>query len=150
MPITVTPFDATERQAILGLSVSPEQDDLIASNEESLEEADERPECIPLAVRADGALVGFAMYALDPDDGHYWIYRLMIDARFQGRGYGRAALAALVPLISAEPDCAHITISYHPENERAAGLYRSFGFRETGEVIAGETVARFKVASATG
>lgn len=145
MTITVTPLQPQDHTAVLALSVAPDQDDLIASNADSLDEAAERPECVPLLIRAAGEPVGFAMYALDPDDGQYWIYRLMIDQRFQGRGHGGAALAAIVALLAGRLDCSRVIISYHPENVRAAALYRRFGFRETGEVFAGETVARYDI-----
>jgi diamine N-acetyltransferase len=40
------------------------------------------------------------------------------------------------------PGCDEVIISYEPENDVARRLYASFGFRETGEVVEGETVAR--------
>jgi ribosomal protein S18 acetylase RimI-like enzyme len=41
-------------------------------------------------------MVGFVMYGIDADDDNYWIYRLMIDARHQRKGYGRAAMTELL------------------------------------------------------
>ena len=80
------------------------------------------------------------MYPLDPDDGNYWLYRLMIDARFQGRGYGAAAMQAIVALMRALPGCSSIVLGVEPANVRAASLYRHAGFRERGDSIEGETV----------
>lgn len=99
---------------------------------------------MPLAIYAGEAMVGFAMYALDADDGHYWIYRLMIDAGQQGKGYGRAAMRLLLDRLRAIPDCDDVTISYEPENQVARKLYAGLGFRETGEMISGEVVARLR------
>ncbi|OCP38696.1 GNAT family N-acetyltransferase [Ensifer sp. LC163] len=89
-----------------------------------------------------GQPVGFAMYALDPDDGNHWIYRLMIDARNQGKGFGRKALAAVVETMATIPGCDAIYLGVYPDNTRAHALYRRFGFRETGQIIGGETVLR--------
>ncbi len=143
--ITVLPLERAQRDAACKLAVAPDQEDFVASNVESLEEADERPECVPLGLHAGGELVGFAMYALDPDDGNYWIYRLMIDARHQGRGFGRAGLSAVVTLMSGLPGCSRIILGVNPDNARAVRLYRSFGFVETGAVIDGETVMAYQL-----
>lgn len=138
--ISVTPLLAAERDAVAALRVAPHQQDFVASNTASLQQADEQAFCTPLGIHADGELVGFAMYALDPDDGNYWLYRLMIDARFQGRGYGTAALQAIIVLMRALPDCSSIVLGVEPVNVRAARLYRQAGFRERGDEIGGETV----------
>jgi len=50
----------------------------------------------PLALYAESELVGFSMYALDSDDGRYWIYVFMIDAKHQRKGYGKAGLRETV------------------------------------------------------
>ena len=54
----------------------------------------------PFAIYADKKLVGFCMFsfapkAKDPDD-RYWLWRFMIDKRYQGRGYGQAALKEII------------------------------------------------------
>ena len=141
--IAATPLRDDERDAVRSLTVAAGQEDFVADNDESIEEADENAACVPLALRADGEIVGFAMYALDADDDNYWIYRLMIDARQQGRGFGRAALRAVVDEIVAQPGCTRVILGVHPDNLRAAALYRSFGFRETGDIINDEVVMRY-------
>ena len=146
MTVTLIPIDAAGRTAVLSLHVSPDQDDFVASNAESLDEADENPECFPLAVAAGGLVVGFAMYALDSDDDNYWIYRLMIDHRYQGRGFGRAALRALIARLSALAGCDAIYLGVAPENVVAAELYVGEGFAPTGEMFEGEIVMRRPVA----
>ena len=50
----------------------------------------------PLAVEADGRVVGFAIWAVDPDDQSYWIGGLVVDAAEQRKGYGRAVVQALL------------------------------------------------------
>lgn len=149
MTITLRPLDATERARMLELEVAPAQQGFVASNEESIEEADDGDHCVPLAIYADNQPVGFTMYALDPDDDNYWIYRLMIDQRYQRRGYGRQALLEMLKLMATLPGCGHVTLSVVPENETAMALYRAVGFRATGEIIGGEVVFRYNL-SVTG
>ncbi|WP_420960910.1 GNAT family N-acetyltransferase [Brucella sp. IR073] len=129
---------------ILALRPHAHQASFVATNEESLEEAEDNPACVPLLIRAAGEPVGFAMYALDADDGNYWIYRLMIDARHQGKGYGRAALIQILELLSKHPDCPFVILGLHPDNTDARKLYEQIGFRMTGEIIGGELVMKYE------
>ena len=94
----------------------------------------------PLAVCAGADVVGFVMWGFDPDDGHHWIGGLCIDARRQGKGFGRATVLELVELLRGL-GATGIALSYSPENTAAARLYASLGFVEDGEAY-GETVAR--------
>ena len=61
--------------------------------------------------------------------GRLWLDRLLIDRRFQGRGYGRAALAALLERLEREYHKKRIYLSVVEANRPAAALYESFGFR---------------------
>jgi diamine N-acetyltransferase len=63
----------------------------------------------------------------------------MVDARFQGRGYGRDALEAVVAL-TRERGHDTLRLSVVPENARAHEFYRRNGFAETGDVVEGELV----------
>lgn len=131
----------------IALRVSEAQRKMVAPNVYSLAQAKVQPECVPLAIYADGTMVGFVMYALDRDDGNWWIYRLMIDERYQGRGYGRAALEQVIARIRQEPGCDKIIVSIKPDNTVARTLYRSVGFVETGQQIGGEDVMCLAVAA---
>ncbi len=142
--VTLEPVSQTDYQQVIALNPHPHQQGFVASNEESLEDAGENPACVPLLVRAGGEPVGFAMYALDEDDGNYWIYRLMIDARHQGKGYGRAALRQLLGLLSELPDCPFVILGLQPGNDGARRLYEQTGFRMTGEVIGGELIMKYE------
>ena len=133
--------------SVLDLSVSAEQRDFVATNQYSLAQAYVQPECVPLALYAENKPVGFAMYSLDADDHQYWIYRLMIDQRYQGVGYGREAMELLINRIRGLSDEEHacIFISFEPENKVAKSLYESLGFVPDGRVEYGEIVYRLEV-----
>lgn len=89
-------------------------------------------------------MVGFAMYGREAETGFDWIIRLMIDTRYQGRGYGRAAMEELLARLKQAPDSKGIKISYRPENRTAERLYAQLGFRPTGEIEEGEVVAQLQ------
>lgn len=132
---------------VLELSVSQEQKKFVATNQYSLAQAYAQPECVPLALYAENKPVGFAMYSLDADDHQYWIYRLMIDQRHQGKGYGREAMNLLIDRIRAlsDEDHRYIYISFEPENAVARSLYESLGFLPDGRIEYGEVVYRLEL-----
>ena len=93
--------------------------------------------------------IGFAMigYDIPFDDEHdeyekywftrssYFLWRFMIDERYQKRGCGTAALQCAIDFIKTRPcgDADYCVISYKPENEVAKNLYFSIGFLELNE-----------------
>jgi diamine N-acetyltransferase len=141
MTMTLREITRENWEQCVRLSVLPEQERFVASNAVSLAQSKYEPEWIPLAVY-DDEMVGFVMYGVYPDEGKHWIMRLMVDRRFQGKGYGRAAMQLLLDRLRAIPGCDEVAIGYEPENAVARRLYANFGFRETGEVFEGETIAR--------
>ena len=145
--LSLVEIDRHNYLSILDLSVSEEQRSFVASNTYSLAQAFVQPECVPLALYAENKPVGFAMYCIDESDREYWIYRLMIDQRHQGRGYGRAAMLLLIDRIRSEMDEQRhrIYISFEPETEVAKSLYESLGFVPDGRVEYGEIVYRLDV-----
>jgi diamine N-acetyltransferase len=94
----------------------------------------------PLAIVDGDEVVGHVMWAEDPADRAIWIGGLVIDARHQGRGVGRAAIAAMTDRFVSAP--GGLALSYEPENVVARQLYASLGFVETGEREGDEIVAR--------
>jgi Acetyltransferases len=112
---------------------------------------------LPYGIYSDETLVGFLMIGYGADDewenppeiakGNYSIWRLMIDRRFQGKGYGKRAVELALEIIRTKPcgDAGYCYLSYEPENRRAKELYRSLGFEETGELDEEELIAVLKL-----
>lgn len=143
--VTVDQLKCEDIRIVLSLRVREDQKKFVANNKDSLAEAEENPACVPLVIRAKEGPVGFAMYALDQDDGNYWIYRLMIDDRFQRRGYGSAALIELIRMIAEIPDCSCIMLGVKPENNEAVRVYERAGFRLTGDILDGELIMSYQI-----
>jgi len=125
---------------IVALSVDEAQREWVLPNAVSIAQAKVQPECVPLAVYAGEQPVGFVMYCVDRDDGEYWLYRLMIDKRFQGLGYGRQALERVLDILRADGARHHIFLGVHPAAAAAVTLYRNLGFRFTGQVFGAEHI----------
>lgn len=138
--VHLAPVTARDRAAIAALKVEAAQAHFVADNAASLAEADEDPGASPRAILADDTLVGFLMYdASDLSDVR--LYRFMIDASQQGRGYGRAALQAFLAEVASLGNATRISICYEPENEPARNLYAKAGFVEEGLDEDGEMIA---------
>ena len=97
MAVELTEVTADNVGDVYELAVGPGQGEFVAPNPWSLAQAyAERDIAWPRAVVADGAIVGFIMLQFDPDDDEgrpFQLWRLMIAADHQGKGYGRAAVS---------------------------------------------------------
>ena len=98
----------------------------------------------PYAFVVDGALVGLAALAAEPRRRDLrWLFHFFIDERFQGRGYGPEALAAVISWVKEHhPACQFLALTVHPENDAAQRLYTRMAFTPTGDERDGEPVYR--------
>jgi diamine N-acetyltransferase len=134
---------------LVELQLLDHQKAYLASNAYSIAEAGLNPALRAHAVYGDERVIGFALYctadADAPDAGTYWIWRLMVDARLQGRGYGRQALELVLGEICSDATTRSIHICYKPDNAAAQRFYASLGFEELGiEDETGEMDARVR------
>lgn len=62
----------------------------------------------------------------------YSIWRLMIDKKYQNKGYGKEALQIALEFIRSFPcgKAEYCYLSYEPENVNAKRLYSKVGFME--------------------
>lgn len=134
-------------EAIADLSLEPEQANLVASNLFSIAESHFDPAARPRAILASKRTVGFLMYDVHRTRGNVrvFIYRFMIDRKYQGKGYGRAALSAALKEIKAIAGLKKVGIVYMPRNKLAKSLYSSFGFVEVGRDKDGEILAELRL-----
>jgi diamine N-acetyltransferase len=135
-------------RAVCRLAVAPSQRHLVAPNAVSLAEAIFSPHAWFRAIHADGVPVGFAMLSLDSagaDNGgipEYFLWRLMIDGDYQGRGYGREAIRLIIDHVRTLPGETGLLVSWVPGDASPEPFYLGLGFVPTGEVDDGEVVAR--------
>jgi diamine N-acetyltransferase len=133
---TVTLRDITKDNLrdILHLRVAPNQEQFVASNAVSLAEAHFEPD-LPWfrAIYAGDVPVGFLMLEYDREDTSYNLWRFMIDARYQGLGYGRKALELLFAHIKTLPG-EDVLYTHCAQAEGGPGpFYEKMGFVYTGE-----------------
>jgi diamine N-acetyltransferase len=98
------------------LRVAPGQERFVSGVQESL--ADDDPTCA----------------------WRYYLWRLLIDQRFQRRGYARAALDLVVAYVKGRPGAEALVTSAVPGDGSPIGFYLRYGFRLTGQVGNSEQV----------
>jgi diamine N-acetyltransferase len=127
------------------LDVAEHQRGFVATNVMSIAQSKVYPTLESKAVYADGEMVGFVMYGFDPETGRFSLARLMIDARRQGEGLGRASTKKVLETLRDREGCDSVYLSFVPENTGAEALYKSIGFEKTGEIDdeSGEIVMRY-------
>jgi GNAT superfamily N-acetyltransferase len=148
--ITLRQITAENWERAIQLKVSEEQKNFVASNLYSIAQVQFLPDFKAMGVYVEEELVGFALYGIDPDDGNYWIYRLMIDEKSQGKGYGKAALTEVLKDIKSgnSTSIPLVMIGYEPDNLLAKRLYENAGFVETEIASWGEQLAKLELKSA--
>lgn len=129
----------------IDLKVHPDQTAFVASNAYSLVQAQYIKGLYPLCIFDGEKMVGFAMWEEDPDDHSLAMCRLMIDKRYQKRGYGRAAVVKLMDLIRDQYGHVPFYTSFEPENTVAGDLYMSLGFEKTGELLGEEIILKINL-----
>jgi len=131
---------------VIKLRVADSQAGFVAPNAVSLAQALFAPEAWYRAIHAGEEIAGFVMLADEsqkkpcPAAPSIAVWRFMVDARFQGRGIGRAAMQQVIGHARGKRLFDTIELSYVPGPGSPEPFYRSLGFRPTGRVDDGEIV----------
>jgi diamine N-acetyltransferase len=125
-------------KAVLGLSVTKEQKKVYPrSNAYSIAEGHYPVDDDPVwmrAIYAGEVPVGFLMTSEAPDRGEYFLWRLMIDAKHQRKGYGSRAVKLLIARIRASPNAKVLMVSHLMDDNNADSFYQRLGFEYTDEL----------------
>ena len=158
-------IDAKNIWDIVALHVAESQREFVAPNDISIAQAYTAVGTVgfafPFGIYDDEKPVGFLMVGFNEAALHeiceekppeamknnYSLWRLMIDEKYQKKGYGREAVRLALAFIKSWPcgKAEYCALSYTPKNEVAKKLYGSFGFVENGERDDDEVVAVLKL-----
>lgn len=140
MTVSLRKIDDTNRTAVLALRVVPEEEQFVGGTlREALEDAQEYPHANPWirAIYAEDVPVGFVMISWNvvPDPpsviGPWYLWKLMIDSRYQRKGYGKTAVNLIAEIVRAEGGTELLT-SYVAGEGEPWPFYKRLGFRKTG------------------
>ncbi|WP_240620207.1 GNAT family N-acetyltransferase [Peribacillus acanthi] len=145
MTVTLVQINRDNWEEAISLSVKEEQKTFMASNLYSIAEVQFLNDFQAMGVYHGEEMIGFTMFGIDPDDGNYWIYRLMVDEKFQGNGFGAQAVKKVIEYIKTnnESQIPFIMIGYQPNNQGARMTYKKAGFKETEVAPWGEQLATY-------
>ena len=150
---TVTLREITRQTVrdVIALRVRPEQERYIAPNAVSVAEGHYHQEAWIRAIYADEVPVGFVMLhdenlRDDPEvEDFYALWRFMIDAKHQGKGYGSAAMGRVVEHVMTNPMATELLTSYVPGEHSPESFYLGVGFQHTGRRVHGEPEMRLEL-----
>ena len=148
-------------EAVMGLRRGPGQERylgrMISHFEDAISDAKACPRMWSVHDAETGQLVGFVMISdgipqdvLDANDdivGPYYLWRLLIDHRFQGRGYGAATIDAVAAYVRTRPNAEALLTSCRAGEGSPQPFYLQYGFVKTDRVVDGEDVLRLDLSS---
>src|SRR5258708_1202852 len=141
LKITLDPIDRKNYRKLFNMSLHNDQITFVTPPRWTLARCYVRQfgdnfEHLPHLIRAGDEVVGYATIACDPGSAdNYWIDDIMIAAKEQGKGYGRAAMVEVLKMIVGRyPRCEAVQLTCFRANTNAAALYTSMGFEPTGVV----------------
>ena len=133
--VTLRKIDESNFLDAFHLTLAPGQEKFVSNPIRSLAQAYVYyHQCTPFGIYHGEAMVGYVMVIYDYDLEEYDIWHMMIDSAQQGRGYGKAAMEACLSYIAGKPfgSSDRVVLTCNRENPKAISLYKSLGFRETG------------------
>lgn len=140
LDVSLQPLTRFNWEAVANLQVAEEQAEYIPSNLYSIAQSRFEP-IEPFGIYADEEPVGFL--AMGKWSDVHWITRVMIDARFQGKGYGKAALNAALQNLKNKTGVDEVRTSIAHPNALAEYLFYSAGFRRAGRLDSKEFLMKF-------
>jgi len=141
---------------VLELKPSESQAGFMASIDRCLAQAYasviDEDESVTYAIYHNEVPVGFCQYYYEDDftDDYqpgYYLWRILIDQRYQGKGLAKAAVSKLLAEIRQKPfgDAEHLYLGCSPSNTTAIKLFEFFGFEPTGEIADGEAIYKLAI-----
>ena len=145
--VTLREVTADTVEIICRLSVAEEDREYIAPNGTSIAEAHFWPDLAWFrAIYADETPVGFIMFHLEPEKDFFFLWRFMVDQRYQGMGFGKRALELGIDFIRTHPNAKSLYTSYIEREGHPGGFYKKLGFVGTEDInVEGEVALKLEL-----
>ena len=104
-------------------------------------------QCTPFGIYSNDTIVGYVMVIYDYDEETYNIWHMMIDEKYQGKGYGSIAIKLCIDYIKSKPfgSSNDVILTCNIDNSIAIHIYEKIGFKDTGERDDNELVMKLVV-----
>jgi diamine N-acetyltransferase len=143
--ITLKEITSETVRVICDLSVRDDQIKFVAPNAVSIAQAYFSRHAWFRAIYADDTPVGFLMLEDQPEKPEYYLWRFMIDHRYQGLGFGSRAMGLLIEYVKSRPNATELITSVLQEEGGPQGFYEKLGFELTGEYEEGEAILQLRL-----
>ena len=143
--ISLRPIAEKNVLPVIKLNVTDEQQDLVAPNSVSIAQAAHTTNRWERAIYADEEPVGYVLLSEDREKPRYYLWRYMIDQRYQGMGFGRTAMEQVIDYVRTLPNASEMFLSYVPGDHGPRAFYASLGFEDTGVEHDGEMEMRLQL-----
>jgi len=120
-------------RSILKLKVAEGQEDLVGDNGDSLALALFDKKAWYRGIYAGDDPVGFLMLSIDREKPEFYLWRFMIDAAHQKKGYGKRSMELLIEEVGSQPEAKELTLHVMDLPHSAVSFYEALGFQLTGE-----------------
>ena len=121
-------------KSIIDLNVKEDQKDYVALNSVSIAQGHYSKSAWFKGIFYDDRPVGFVMLDLIEEENKCFLWRFMIDCKYQGKGFGKIALTQVIDFVRSLNLYTYIATSYVPAENGAGGFYKNFGFIESEEI----------------
>ncbi|HFI0517376.1 TPA: GNAT family N-acetyltransferase [Streptococcus suis] len=120
---------------VLDLEVAPKDQRRVASVEYSLAQAwlyRDSDVLFPYAVKSGQLTVGFLLLSYQPMENSYYIWRLLIDQKYQNQGFGKEVIRQVLQRARDDQQCHKVTVNYVIGNHKMRYILEKFGFQPVG------------------
>ena len=135
--------------AICNLSVRQEQTAYVVSTAIAIAEAAYSKNDRLQAIYADEIPVGLAVTRMEAENSSYFLWRLMIDARYQGLKFGSRSIDLLTKQVKEDHNFDEFLTSVISGDFSPLKFYARRGFKLTGKTYEGEAVMRLALGPKT-
>ncbi len=118
-------------------------EEFVASNALSIVQSVYENGWIIKVIEHEDKLIGFTMFGWNEEEEFYELCRIMIDRKFQNKGYGTQAIRMVLDEIKSRFGCKEVYLSTDPENARGRYVYEKAGFRSEHKMLDDEEL--FKI-----
>jgi diamine N-acetyltransferase len=141
--ITFKKIDKENLPDMLSLRVKPSQQNHVASNPVSIAQANYADYAWYRGIYLEDTPIGFVM--IGKTKGQFFLWRFMIDERFQNQGYGRLALEKVIEFVKTKHQVRYFYTSCDEGINGPLGFYKKMGFKETGKMRDDEIELRIEL-----
>lgn len=120
---------------VLDLDVAPKDQRRVASVEYSLAQAwlyRDSEVLFPYAVKSGQLTVGFLLLSYQPMENSYYIWRLLIDQKYQNQGFGKEVIRQVLQRARDDQQYHKVTVNYVIGNHKMRYILEKFGFQPVG------------------